>query len=292
MKKLKKSIYFIFAILLTLMVFSSSCTKKEETKSEDYVNFKVGNQWTYVAETKPKKKDYEIKASEKAEKSEKSEEPSDDEKTVKEDAKNDSPVNDDKKVPEGESKKGSEASPEKEPLQEARNEFSFKITGTEDVDGVKCFIRETLTNQASNPQEFYQVDPEKGVYLMKQKFFVLNPNKAELQLVETRVDPPQLMIEFPLKEGKSWTKSTQQGNVTRTAVFLVRGEEEVETPAGKFKALKIEVHGGTNDPLGGKGEQFSAFQWYAKDVGLVKEITNVEKGTSTTVLKEYKSESN
>lgn len=266
MVKLNNASKILLLSLFVLTAFiTSSCSQKPGAKSEDYLNFKTGNQWTYIIETKPK--DSEVKG----ENGSKSPTSGESGKTEKE---NDN----EKKVDEP----GGEKS-------DSKSEITLKIAGVQDIGGVSCFIKETVTNQDQNPKEYYEVNPEKGLLLHRQDFFMFNPKAGSLQLTEAKIDPPQVVMEFPLTPGKSWTRSADAGGMTQSAVFLVRGEEEVETPAGKFTALKIESHGGNSGPTGNTaGAEFSALQWYVRGIGMVKEIVELDKLTSTTVLKEFK----
>ncbi len=266
MVKLKHVLNTIILSLFVIVAFiASSCSQKTGTKSEDYLNFKNGNQWTYIVETKSKDSDgKEV------------------EKT-----KTDSPTESAK--PEKEKTDGENTEKSTPNEKDSKSEITFKIAGVQDIGGVNCFIKETVTNQDQNPREYYEVNPEKGLLLHRQDFFVFNPKVGNLQMTEAKLDPPQVIMEFPLTPGKSWTRSADMGGMTQSAVFLVRGEEEVETPAGKFTALKIESHGGNSAPEGNAaGAEFSALQWYVKGTGMVKEIVELEKLTSTTVLKEFK----
>lgn len=270
MLKSKNVSYIVFlALFVFIALIASSCSQKQGLKSEDYLNFKKGNQWTYIIETKPKDTANSNTAGVK------SPAPAESGKPGKE--------NDKKNETAGKQDKSGEQ------IAESKNEMTFKITGVQDIDGVSCFIKETIINQDQNPREYYEINPEKGLLLHRQDFLLFNPKLGNFQLTEAKIDPPQVFMEFPLTEGKSWTRSADMGGVTLSAVFLVRGEEEVETPAGKFTALKIESHGGNSGTAGNTGgSEFTSFQWYARGVGMVKEIVQVEKGTSTTVLKEYK----
>jgi len=219
--------YLIIAFFLALAFVS--CSKEKPTNPADYVNFKVGNQWTYSVETL-----YSGRA---------------------------------------EKKKSTEV--------------TLKITGMEDIDGVSCYIKETLAGQKPNPREYFEVNPQKGLILRKQGYYIYNAGTKKLEFTETKMEPPEVMLQFPLNVGASWTRKTKRGNNEMNAVFLVKGEEEIEIPAGKFKALKIEVHGGTT-----VGGEFSAYQWYVKDVGRVKDVVEAKSRDgivkSISILKEFK----
>jgi hypothetical protein len=58
-------------------------------------------------------------------------------------------------------------------------------------------------------------------------------------------------------------------------------EEEVEVPAGKFKALRVEAE----QELG--ANVFKSTLWYAPGVGLVKSVTNTNGTERVQVLKSF-----
>jgi len=167
----------------------------------------------------------------------------------------------------------------------------LKITGKEDVNGVSCYILKTITQAEKGPKQYYQIDPRKGLYLKKIGYYEFSAKDKSLKYVEQLIEPPELILEFPLKVGKSWMKKIKRANLVMDTTFWVKEKEKVTTPAGEFEALKVESHGTT--PAGGK---FSAYQWYAKGVGRVKEIMEIEqpppgaKTTFTTVLKKFREE--
>jgi hypothetical protein len=66
--------------------------------------------------------------------------------------------------------------------------------------------------------------------------------------------------------------------------YRVEGEEDVEVPAGKYKAVKVHVkiESGTRHSAEGT-------EWYAKNVGIVKsEITIKAGGEDFTMIAELK----
>jgi hypothetical protein len=72
------------------------------------------------------------------------------------------------------------------------------------------------------------------------------------------VDTPVMLFKLPAKAGTKWERGPEGSQTTYTVV----GEEDVEVPAGKYKAVRVEeaVGGGTRTVL-----------WFAPGVGLVKQ---------------------
>jgi hypothetical protein len=75
------------------------------------------------------------------------------------------------------------------------------------------------------------------------------------------------ILKTPPKVGTKWEGSGGQYEVTK--------EEEVEVPAGKFKAVRVETTAGGRATL-----------WFAPAVGLVKVVSG--KGDVVQILKEFK----
>jgi len=91
-------------------------------------------------------------------------------------------------------------------------------------------------------------------------------------VADTRFDPPRTIFDTTVKAGESW-KYESKGKVVTT--FTVSKEEEVEVPAGKFKAIPVIEE---TEKLG------KITRWYAPGVGMVKEDKE-GFGKSVTVLK-------
>lgn len=92
------------------------------------------------------------------------------------------------------------------------------------------------------------------------------------KVADTRFDPARTIFDAGVKAGESW-KHEPKGKAVTT--FTVGKEEEVEVPAGKFKAVPVTEE---TEKLG------RITRWYAPGVGVVKEVKD-GFGKSTTVLK-------
>jgi hypothetical protein len=89
---------------------------------------------------------------------------------------------------------------------------------------------------------------------------------------------PAAMLKLPAKAGETWTRGEAAAKVTLTT----GKEEEVEVPAGKFKAVPVT----SESDLGG-GRPVKSIAWYAPEVGLVKSVTSVNGIDTTYVLKSF-----
>jgi hypothetical protein len=71
------------------------------------------------------------------------------------------------------------------------------------------------------------------------------------------------MLKLPVKVGDSWTKDVPTNQKQSLSYKVVR-VEDVEVPAGNFKALRVEM------TLTGHAFPIRTIVWYAPGVGIVK----------------------
>jgi hypothetical protein len=79
-------------------------------------------------------------------------------------------------------------------------------------------------------------------------------------------NPPVTFLKPAAKAGETWDVDSVANGLTIKGKFTAKGEEEVEVPAGKFKALRVEAEMTVN------GRPFRSTAWYALDVGMVKTV--------------------
>jgi len=127
-----------------------------------------------------------------------------------------------------------------------------KAAGREKVGELECWVIETTIKERSQ-KEFVVLDKE-GLKLVKSVF-----GQAEV-----KYDPPILRLKLPAKKGETWEWKGKQGATEGQASYSNEGEEEIVTPAGKYKAWKIA------STMEGEGGASTQTEWYAPDVGLVR----------------------
>ncbi|WP_020468078.1 TapB family protein [Zavarzinella formosa] len=109
-------------------------------------------------------------------------------------------------------------------------------------------------------------------------------SKTELTLPpQGPIDVPITFLKLPAKKGDTWesmkTSKGAGGVIFKSACM---GEEEVEVPAGKFKAIKVET--AVMTPT----EEYSRMtMWHAPGVGLVKLMTKSGGRETSSVLKSF-----
>jgi hypothetical protein len=145
--------------------------------------------------------------------------------------------------------------------------------GTEKVGDVEC-VKLTSDNGPSTASEWFQVDAA-GVTLRK-----LEQWRNE-RLAESAPQPPILRLKFGAKKGESWEWKGEAGAGGQRATYTHAGEEAIEVPAGKYTCVKIKVD--AESPQG----KYTVERWFAKEVGLVKQVIAMGERTATTELKAF-----
>lgn len=77
-------------------------------------------------------------------------------------------------------------------------------------------------------------------------------------------DPPLPVLQLPFKKGNSWEGSLPLGGQKFKVTFKA-DEEEVTVPAGKYKTITVQMEGEI------MGQKISARNWFAPNVGMVKQ---------------------
>lgn len=89
------------------------------------------------------------------------------------------------------------------------------------------------------------------------------------------------IIDLRVKAGETWTAKVL-GDGKTILTYTMGKEDEVEVPAGKFTALRVQF-----ECESGSYKQKSTL-WYARDVGVIKDVSTYSKGAEeTTLLKEF-----
>jgi hypothetical protein len=92
-----------------------------------------------------------------------------------------------------------------------------------------------------------------------------------------RPEPPVTLLQLPPKKGDEWTIDSKIGTETMKGKGVV-DEEEVEVPAGKFKATKVTIDIETN------GMKIKSVCWYAEKTGMVKQFVDLAGNQVTLEL--------
>jgi hypothetical protein len=101
---------------------------------------------------------------------------------------------------------------------------------------------------------------------------------------EMSVEKPFFKMKSSLTKDDEWEGEAHASQNPAKHTYRVGGEEEVEVPAGKFKAVKmsVKIESGTRNVAEG-------FEWYARNIGLIKaEVTIKAGGEGATIVSELK----
>lgn len=113
-----------------------------------------------------------------------------------------------------------------------------------------------------------------------EKVEVSNRGVCRLWVAGRKLDDPEWMVKTPFKAGDTWTFTTN-GPIPLKLSYTVCGEEDVEVPAGKYKAIRV-------DRAADGHPNFAASLWYAPGVGLIKSVGKYnDKGDRVQVLKSF-----
>ena len=92
----------------------------------------------------------------------------------------------------------------------------------------------------------------------------------------TKMSPAQTMVAAPLKTGKSWDFDTTIIGAKVHQHYEVTGEEDVDVPAGKFRAFHIRAVQTTPGSM-------SIDRWFVNGTGIVKDVTAMRTDTGDLI---------
>ncbi len=81
---------------------------------------------------------------------------------------------------------------------------------------------------------------------------------------DKEITPPICLLKYPVKDKAKWEGEIKLGN-EKGKYLCETKEESVETPAGKYKAVKVSLR------LESKGQNVATSYWFVKDIGIVKQ---------------------
>lgn len=130
-------------------------------------------------------------------------------------------------------------------------EYTEVVTAVEKKDGATIVTIGREVDGMVGPQLSQVRVTDKGLFRMS--------------FLGSAYDPPYCILKLPLKPGGTWTSEAGSGGaVTSTFKYKAVRAEDVEVPAGKYRAFRIEVDIDT------RGRAARSVIWYAPRVGIVK----------------------
>jgi len=141
-------------------------------------------------------------------------------------------------------------------FRDTTGETSIRVAAREPFAGIDCY-RVDWTGVVPFQSEYWQVKGD-GIYVVGRRVMGR----------VSRFATPYLLLRHKLIAGDSWDASVSSESFSETLKFTVGGDEEVATPAGRFRATPVTV----------RGKAIVYRRWYAKGVGLVREETLLPDG--------------
>jgi hypothetical protein len=95
------------------------------------------------------------------------------------------------------------------------------------------------------------------------------------------VQPPLCLLKYPVKDGETWSTDIKIGGMQLKVMCRTGRAEEVQVPAGKFKAVTSDVE---TEVMGIK---VTTKYWFAPGVGVVKQTANLGGQDVTLQLEKF-----
>lgn len=144
----------------------------------------------------------------------------------------------------------------------ARLAVMYRIDGTQKIDGKDLLKFEMHRTGLVTNTDLVTVD-EHGIVCSA---------RIDQNGETTKMTPAQTMVAAPLKTGMSWNFDTTIGRAKVHQHYEVTGEEDVDVPAGKFRAFHIRAVQTVPNSL-------SIDRWFVNGVGIVKDVTAMRSNT-------------
>src|SRR5947209_1369737 len=147
-----------------------------------------------------------------------------------------------------------------QPNELERISVTYRMGGTEKIDGNELQRLEIYRDDALDSVDLITVN-ERGV---------LCPARIHADGKITKLVPPQAMVSTPLVKGKTWTFEGTIGEIKVNQRYEIADQEEIEVPAGNFRAWRIHCEQSSPAPA-------TIDRWFVTGVGFVK-VATVVKG--------------
>lgn len=154
-----------------------------------------------------------------------------------------------------------------------KDKMVIKITGMEKVDKKDCYKVETLINGQPVLAEYMY---KSGNDIFENKIIM----KSGEKIVVIILKPSKKILTNPLKPGDCWTYNGQDiGSQNSIQTKKAVKEEFVQTPAGKFKAMRVMT------TILENGKKIDKAAWYVSGIGPIKSAGSNGSGVILTGYK-------
>lgn len=154
-------------------------------------------------------------------------------------------------------------------LTEPNERTHFKVT-------YRLGASESIDNKDLRRLEIYREDKLESVDLIAvEERGIVCPARTDPRGAVTKLVPPQTMIATPVKTGTRWKFDGAIGETKVSQNYEITGEEEIEVPAGKFRAWRI--HCEQTSPTAATIDR-----WFVRGTGFIRVVSEI-KGESGVV---------
>jgi hypothetical protein len=139
-----------------------------------------------------------------------------------------------------------------------RTMVGYRLEGPEKIDGKELLKFEMHRGGVITNTDLLTVD-DRGVLCWA---------RINVDSEFVKFNPPQPMIAIPFKQGAKWRFDGQAGDLEVHQRYEVTGKEDVQVPAGKFRAFRIHSEQTSPSPM-------TIDRWFAAGTGIVKDVTTM-----------------
>jgi hypothetical protein len=121
-----------------------------------------------------------------------------------------------------------------------------------------------------------------------QKVKLSDTGVFSVEVLGEPIDPPQCRLKLPARNGLVWKESEQSDGVTTKSTYTAFGPEDVVVPAGRYKAIRVELEMEIALKGAKLDKPYRQTNWFAPGVGCVKQTAGeaVEELKSFTLGKD------
>ncbi len=91
-----------------------------------------------------------------------------------------------------------------------------------------------------------------------------------LSFESNKAEPPVKFLTLPPKDGESWKIDSKIGKETLKGTFKIGEDKKVKVPAGEYETIYT-----TSDDLDANGMKVTFKTYFAKKVGMVKQVIKI-----------------
>lgn len=155
-----------------------------------------------------------------------------------------------------------------DPNEEEHFAVSYRIGATEKIDNKDLQRLEIYRGEALETVDLIAIE-ENGISCPAR----MNEDGSIVKLI-----PPQQMLALPLQSGTSWNFDGTIGDTKVKQRYEIAGEEDVDVPAGKFRAWRIRCGQTLPAPA-------TIDRWFVAGAGFVKVETTLKRPSGVVLQK-------